>query len=80
MNRTIARSLVLPLLSAGILGGAAVGLAGTAAAAEMNPQPGLVAVPQDHAKPAPEAVRAPSGTATTTRCSTRTPPRASRIR
>ena len=56
MKRTIARSLVLPLLSAGIIGGAALGLAGTAAAAEMNPQPGLVATPPDHAKPAPEAV------------------------
>ena len=38
MNRTIARSLVLPLLSAGILGGAALGLAGTAAAAFTPPR------------------------------------------
>ncbi len=56
MNRTITRSLVLPLLTAGVIGGAALGLAGTAAAAEMNPQPGIVAIPQDHAQPAPEAV------------------------
>lgn len=56
MNRTVARYLALPLLSAGILGGAALGLAGTAAAAEMKPQPGIVAAPQDHAQPAPEAV------------------------
>lgn len=55
MNTTIARNLALPLLSAGIIG-AALGLAGTAAAAEMNPQPGIVATPQDHAQPAPEAV------------------------
>ncbi|MCB0939539.1 MAG: hypothetical protein KDB72_04780 [Mycobacterium sp.] len=58
MNRTAARYLALPLLSAGIIGGAALGLAGTAAAAEMNPQPtpGMVATPQVHAQPAPEAV------------------------
>ena len=57
MNRTFARYLALPLLSAGIIGGAALGLAGTANAAEMNPQPSpiMVAAPQVHAQPAPEA-------------------------
>lgn len=57
MNSTIARYLALPLLSAGILG-AALGLAGTAAAAEVAPSPGssMIATPQVHAQPAPEAL------------------------
>lgn len=58
MNSTIARYLALPLLSAGIIGGAALGLAGAASAAEVAPSPGpaIVATPQIHAQPAPEAV------------------------
>ena len=58
MNSTIARYLALPLLSAGIIGGAALGLAGTANAAEGGAPTGsnAVASPQIHAKPAPEAV------------------------
>lgn len=58
MNNTIARYLALPLLSAGIISGAALGLAGTASAAQNVPQPSpsMIAVPQVHAQPAPEAV------------------------
>ncbi len=54
MKNTITR-LVLPVLSAGIIGGSAIGLATTASAAEVAPQPGIVATPQIHAKPAAEA-------------------------
>ena len=48
MNNTIARYLALPLLSAGIISGAALGLAGTASAAQNVPQPSpsMIAVPQ----------------------------------
>jgi hypothetical protein len=57
MNNTIARYLALPILSAGIVG-AALGLAGTASAAESSSQHGssAVATPQTHAQPAAEAV------------------------
>lgn len=54
MKNTVARYLALPILSAGIIGGA-LGLAGVASAAETAPQPGIVATPQVHAKPATEA-------------------------
>lgn len=58
MNNTIARYLALPILSAGIAAGAALGLAGVASAAQGTPATGSsgVAVPQVHATPAPEAV------------------------
>lgn len=57
MNSTIARYLALPLLSAGIIE-AALGLAGTASAAESSTQPGssVIATPQTHAQPAAEAL------------------------
>lgn len=63
MNTTIARRIgryvALPVVSAGIIGGAALGLAGMANAAtpSYNPEPrsGIVAVPQTKAKPAAEA-------------------------
>lgn len=55
MNSTTARKLALPLLSAGIIGGAALGLAGTANAAESHSGPSIVATPQQHAQPATEA-------------------------
>lgn len=57
MNNTIARYLALPLLSAGIIG-AALGLAGTASAAQSSTQTGssVIATPQTHAQPAAEAV------------------------
>ena len=62
MNTTIARRIgryvALPVVSAGIIGGAALGLAGMANAAtpSNNPEPaGIVAVPQTKAKPAAEA-------------------------
>lgn len=49
MNR-IARIVALPILSAGIIGGAAVGLAGTASAAvAVNDNGGIVATPDVHA-------------------------------
>jgi hypothetical protein len=51
-----ARYLALPIVSAGIIGGAALGLAGVAGAATTDvQQPNIVAVPPVHAHPAPEA-------------------------
>src|SRR5436189_5407453 len=51
-----ARYLALPIVSAGIIGGAALGLAGTASAADTDVhQPNIVAVPSVRAHPAPEA-------------------------
>ena len=59
MNTTIthrvARYIVMPAVSVGIIGGAALGLAGLANAAEVAPQPGIVAVPQTKAQPATNA-------------------------
>lgn len=54
---TKVRKLALPLLSAVIMGGAALGLAGVASAAtdQSEMRPSVIAVPQDHAKAAPEA-------------------------
>jgi hypothetical protein len=58
MNTTrFARYLALPIVSAGIIGGAALGLAGTASAATTDmQQPSIVATPQVKAHPAPNAV------------------------
>jgi hypothetical protein len=57
--RRIGRYVALPVVSAGIIGGAALGLAGMANAATPSynpePRPGIVAVPQTKAKPAAEA-------------------------
>ena len=59
--RRIGRYVALPVVSAGIIGGAALGLAGMANAATPSynpePRPGIVAVPQTKAKPAAEAPR-----------------------
>jgi hypothetical protein len=63
MNATIVGRVgcyvALPVVSAGIIGGAALGLAGMANAATPSynpePRPGIVAVPQTKAKPAAEA-------------------------
>ena len=53
---TIARYLALPILSAGILGGAALGMASMANAATQNDaQPGIAAHPNTKAHPAPNA-------------------------
>jgi hypothetical protein len=53
---TITRLLALPLLSAGIIGGAALGLAGTANAQAQAPTgPGYSYGPSVKAKPAPSA-------------------------
>ena len=56
--RRFARYLALPIVSAGIIGGAALGLAGTANAAnnaDVRP-PHTVATPDVKAHPAPEAM------------------------
>ena len=54
--RRFARYLALPIVSASIIGGAALGLAGTAGAATTDvQQPNIVAVPSVKAHPAPEA-------------------------
>jgi ABC-type phosphate transport system permease subunit len=61
MNKTIAR-IALPIVSAGILGGAALGLAGVAGAAVTTTQnqsgshTAIVATPDTFAKPATSAV------------------------
>ena len=52
--KNFARYLALPIVSAGIIGGAALGLAGAANAADVQ-QPNIVAVPSVKAHPAPEA-------------------------
>jgi hypothetical protein len=58
MNSTrFARYFALPIVSAGIIGGAALGLAGTASATDTNVKPpAIVATPDVKAHPAPEAV------------------------
>ena len=60
MNANIARYIALPIVSAGILGGAALGLAGMASAATTTTQNGtstsIVTSPDTHAKPAPSAM------------------------
>jgi hypothetical protein len=62
MNRTFTRrtgrNLALLVVSTGIIGGAALGLAGMANASaptQPEPRPGIVAVPQTKAEPAPDA-------------------------
>ena len=59
MNTTtrFARYFALPIVSAGIIGGAALGLAGTAGAATTDVQrPSIVATPNVKAHPAPNAM------------------------
>jgi hypothetical protein len=60
MNATIARYIALPIVSAGILGGAALGLAGMASAATTSTDhstgTAIVTSPDTHAKPAPNAL------------------------
>ena len=56
-TRRFARYLALPIVSAGIIGGAALGLAGTASAANTDVrQPNVVATPDTKAHPAPDAM------------------------
>ena len=58
-TRTLARYIALPAVSAGILGGAALGLAGMANAGTYSytpsPRPGIVAGPSVKAPPPPTA-------------------------
>jgi hypothetical protein len=60
MNANIARYIALPIVSAGILGGAALSLAGMASAATTTTQNGssvtIVTSPDTYAKPAPSAL------------------------
>jgi hypothetical protein len=60
MNTNVARYVALPIVSAGILGGAALGLAGMANAAVTTTQnstgSSIVATPDTYAKPAPNAM------------------------
>ncbi|PXX05116.1 hypothetical protein [Mycolicibacterium moriokaense] len=55
ITRRFARYIALPAVSAGIIGGAAIGLAGTANAGtysyEPTPRPGIVATPNTIARP-----------------------------
>ena len=53
-TRRFARYFALPIVSAGIIGGAALGLAGTATADVQ--QPNIVATPNVKAHPAPDAM------------------------
>jgi hypothetical protein len=58
IHRIAARYFALPIVSAGIIGGAALGMAGMANAATSvpsDPHPGIVAAPEVKAHPAPEA-------------------------
>jgi hypothetical protein len=56
-TRRFARYFALPIVSAGIIGGAALGLAGAASAATTDvPQPSIVATPTVKAHPAPDAM------------------------
>ena len=69
--RRFARCIALPAVAAGIIGGAALGLAGTANAAEgswsNDPQvrTGIVAEPKTKAKHLPRRIPAPGGTGIT---------------
>lgn len=64
MNATIARNftryIALPVISAGVIGGAALGLAGMANAAttitDHSTGSAIVATPAIHARPAPSAL------------------------
>jgi len=55
ITQRFTRFAALPVVALGIIGGAALGLSGTANAAEVAPQPGFVAVPQTTAHPATNA-------------------------
>jgi hypothetical protein len=56
-NRRFARYFALPIVSAGIIGGAALGLAGAASASTTDVRPPhIVATPNVKAPPAPNAM------------------------
>ena len=79
MNANIARYIALPIVSAGIIGGAALGLAGMASAATTTTQDStgtsIVTSPDTYAKPAPTRCRAGATTTVwaTPTCSTSKP-------
>ena len=60
MNAKIARYVALPIVSAGVLGGAALSLAGVAGAVttvnQNGPSVSIVTSPDTHATPAPNAI------------------------
>jgi hypothetical protein len=57
ITRSFARYIGLSAVAAGIIGGAALGLAGAANAGTYSaPSPSIVATPDVHAHPAPNAV------------------------
>ena len=60
ITRSFARYIALPIVSAGILGGAALGLAGMANATttvtQNGPSASIVTSPDTYAKPAPNAI------------------------
>ena len=60
ISRSFARFVAIPAISAGILGGAALGLAGMASAAttitDHSTGSAIVATPDTHARPAPSAL------------------------
>jgi hypothetical protein len=56
-TRRLARYFALPIVTAGIVGGAALGLAGAANATTFDvKQPNIVATPNVKAQPAPDAL------------------------
>jgi hypothetical protein len=56
-TRRFARYFALPIVSSGIIGGAALGLAGTVSAASADvQQPNIVTTPNVKAHPAPDAM------------------------
>ena len=70
MNATrFARYFALPIVSAGIIGGAALGLAGTAGAADNHDirPPDIVATPDDRRPRRPRRCRAGTGTTGSTK-------------
>ncbi|OBB11680.1 hypothetical protein A5662_08035 [Mycobacteriaceae bacterium 1482268.1] len=60
MSNNVARYIALPIVSAGVLAGAALGLAGMANAAvttiQNGPNVSIVATPDTYASPAPSAM------------------------
>ena len=62
---TFARYFALPIVSAGIIGGAALGMAGMANAAPQHRRPGRATRTPRALRPTPPPRRCPAGTTTT---------------